>query len=255
MAGHSKWANIKRRKGAVDAARGKIFTRLTREIQVAARHNPDPDANFTLRLAVERARAENMPRNTIERAIKRGSGQDKDATAFEEVTYEGYAPHGVALILECLTDNRNRTIAEIRRIFNRANCHLAEPNAVAWQFTRKGLILLDATAQDPTQAGSFEDLFLMALDAGAEDIREDGDMLEIYTLDTDLHPVSAALQAAGLTYSSRELIMHPENPITLSSQEALAALRMVETLEELDDVKQVFHNLSLQDEVLARLET
>lgn len=253
MAGHSKWANIKRRKGAVDAARGKIFTRLTREIQVAARHHPDPDANFTLRLAVDRARAENMPRDTIERAIKRGSGQDKDAATFEEVTYEGYAPHGVALIIECLTDNRNRTIAEIRRAFNRANCNLAEPNAVAWQFTRKGLILLDATQQDPGRVESAEDLFLLALDAGAEDIQEDGDTLEIYTLDTDLYQVSVALKEAGLTYASVELIMHPQNPIELSSPEALMALRMMETLEDLDDVKQVFHNLSLQDEVLAAL--
>ena len=253
MAGHSKWANIKRRKGAVDAARGKIFTRLTREIQVAARHNPDPDANFTLRLAVERARAENMPRDTIERAIRRGSGQDKDAAAFEEVTYEGYAPHGVALIIECLTDNRNRTIAEIRRAFNRAHCSLAEPNAVAWQFTRKGLILLDMTAQSQEVAASFEDLFLLVLDAGAEDIQEDGNSLEIYTLDTDLYQVSVALKTAGLTCSSMELIMHPDNVIELSSQEALAVLRVVETLEELDDVKQVFHNLHLQDEVLAEL--
>ncbi len=253
MAGHSKWANIKRRKGAVDAARGKIFTRLTREIQVAARHNPDPDANFTLRLAVERARAENMPRDTIERAIKRGSGQGKDAAAFEAVTYEGYAPHGVALIIECLTDNRNRTIAEIRRVFNRTNGRLAEPNAVTWQFTRKGLILMDATAQDLDIAASPEDLFLLALEAGAEDIQEDGTAMEIYTLDTDLYPVSVALKAVGLTYSSMALIMHPENLVVLSSQEALAVLRMVETLEDLDDVQQVFHNLSLQDEVLAAL--
>lgn len=251
MAGHSKWANIKRRKGVVDAARGKIFTRLTREIQVAARHNPDPDSNFALRLAVERARAENMPRDTIERAIKRGSGQDKDAAAVEEVTYEGYALHGIALIIECLTDNRNRTIADIRRVFNRANCALAEPNAVAWQFTRKGLILLDTNAQDLDR--SLEDLYMLALEAGAEDIQEESDSLEIYTLDTELYQVSVTLKASGLAYSSMELIMHPENLIDLSSQEALSVLRMVETLEDLDDVKKVYHNLNLMDEVLAEL--
>ena len=251
MAGHSKWANIKRRKGVVDAARGKIFTRLTREIQVAARHNPDPDSNFALRLAVDRARAENMPRDTIERAIKRGSGQDKDAAAVEEVTYEGYALHGIALIIECLTDNRNRTIAEIRRVFNRSNCALAEPNAVAWQFTRRGLILMDTEAQDPER--SAEDLYLQALDAGAEDIEEDNDFLEIYTLDTDLYQVSVALGEAGLTFTSMELIMHPQNLIDLSSHEGLSVLRMVETLEELDDVKKVYHNLNLMDEVLAEL--
>ncbi len=253
MAGHSKWANIKRRKGAVDAARGKIFTRLAREIQVAARHNPDPDSNFTLRLAVDRARSENMPRDNIEKAIKRGSGQDKDATAVEEITYEGYAQHGVALIIECLSDNRNRTIAQIRKVFNRANCSLAEPNAVAWQFTRKGLILLEASVQDQDKAGTAEELFLLALEAGAEDIQEDGETLEIYTLDTDLYQVSVALKEAGLVYNSMELVMHPQNMIDLSAQQALTVLRMVETLEELDDVKQVFHNLSLQDEVLAEL--
>ncbi len=255
MAGHSKWANIKRRKGAVDTARGKIFTRLTREIQVAARHNPDPNSNFTLRLAVDRARAENMPRDNIERAIKRGSGQDKDAAAVEEITYEGYAAHGVALIIECLSDNRNRTIAEIRRIFNRANCALAEPNAVAWQFERKGLILLETSVQDQDIAESAEEIFLLALDAGAEDIQEDGETLEIYTLDADLFQVSVALKEAGLVYTSMELVMHPQNLIDLTAQQALMVLRMVETLEDLDDVKQVFHNLSLQDEVLAELAT
>ncbi len=249
MAGHSKWANIKRRKGAVDAARGKIFTRLTREIQVAARSSPDPEANFTLRLAIERARAENMPRDTIERAIKRGAGQDRDAVDFEEILYEGYGPHGVALLIECLSDNRNRTIAEIRRVFNRANCTLAEPNAVAWQFERKGLIVIDMTTAPDAMART-EEIFLLALEAGAEDIQDEADTLEIYTADTDLGHVSRALEAAGVAYTSMELIMHPQNPVALDTTASLAVLRLIETLEALDDVRRVFHNMELRDDVL-----
>ncbi len=246
MAGHSKWANIKRRKGAVDAARGKIFTRLTREIQVAARNGPDPEANFTLRLAIERARAENMPRDTIDRAIKRGAGQDKDATSFEEILYEGYGPHGVALLIECLSDNRNRTIAEIRRVFNRANCTLAEPNAVAWQFERKGMIVVDLT----TVTIQAEEVFWMALEAGADDIQDETEMLEIYTTGTDLARVSRDMVNAGVNYTSMELIMHPKNVIVLDTAESLTVLRLIETLEDLDDVRRVFHNMELRDEVL-----
>ncbi len=246
MAGHSKWANIKRRKGAVDAARGKIFTRLTREIQVAARTGPDPDANFTLRLAIERARAENMPRDTIDRAIRRGSGQDKNAANFEEILYEGYGPHGVALLIECLSDNRNRTIAEIRRVFNRANCTLAEPNAVAWQFERKGMIVIDLT----TATTDAEEVFLLALEAGADDIQDETEVLEVYTVGTDLARVSQSLVESGVGYASMELIMHPRNMMSLDTGEALTVLRMIEALEELDDVRRVFHNLELRDEVL-----
>lgn len=246
MAGHSKWANIKRRKGAVDAARGKIFTRLTREIQVAARTGPDPDANFTLRLAIERARAENMPRDTIDRAIRRGSGQDKNAANFEEILYEGYGPHGVALLIECLSDNRNRTIAEIRRVFNRANCTLAEPNAVAWQFERKGMIVIDLT----TATTDAEEVFLLALEAGADDIQDETEVLEVYTVGTDLARVSQSLVESGVGYASMELIMHPRNMMSLDMGEALTVLRMIEALEELDDVRRVFHNLELRDEVL-----
>ena len=251
MAGHSKWANIKRRKGAVDAARGKIFTRLTREIQVAARAGDDPDANFTLRLAVERARAENMPRDTIDRAIRRGAGKDKDAAQYEEVTYEGYGPHGVALLIECLSDNRNRTIAEVRRVFNRANSALAEPNAVAWQFTRRGLILVEADAGEAELDG--EDVFMEALEAGAEDIEEDDGTFEIYTEGTALAQTADSRRQAGLPVRSVELIMHPNQTIDLAPGDAKTVLRMVEALEDLDDVKQVFHNLTLNPEVLVEM--
>lgn len=254
MAGHSKWANIKRRKGAVDAARGKIFTRLTREIQVAARTGADPDANFTLRLAIDRARAENMPRDTIERAIKRGSGRGKDATDFEEILYEGYGPHGVALLIECLSDNRNRTIAEIRRVFNRANCALAEPNAVAWQFERKGLIVIEMAGLDANVVSSSEDVFMLALEAGAEDIEDEDETVEIYTDGSELAQVSQSLRASGLTYSTLELIRHPKNMLDLDARKSLDVLRMVQALEDLDDVKRVYHNLILQDEALAQLD-
>ncbi len=250
MAGHSKWANIKRRKGAVDAARGKIFTRLTREIQVAARNSPDPEANFTLRLAIERARAENMPRDTIDRAIKRGSGQDKNANSFEEILYEGYGPHGVALLIECLSDNRNRTIAEIRRVFNRAHCTLAEPNAVAWQFERKGLIVIDLASATTDTAELTEEVFMLALEAGADDIQDETEALEIYTAGTDLARVSRSLIESGLEYTSMELIMHPQNLLVLEKDASLDVLRLIETLEELDDVRRVFHNMELRDDVL-----
>lgn len=251
MAGHSKWANIKRRKGAVDAARGKIFTRLTREIQVAARSNPDPDANFALRLAIDRARAENMPRDTIDRAVKRGSGQDKDASAVEQIVYEGYGPQGVALLIECLTDNRNRTIAAIRRVFNRAGCALAEPNAVAWQFKRQGLIVI--RRQELPEAMTAEDVFMLALEAGAEDIQDEEESLEIYTEGAELAQVAQELQQSGAPFASVEMIMHPQNRMELPTAEALGVLRMVENLEDLDDVNRVFHNLALQDEALAQL--
>ena len=250
MAGHSKWANIKRRKGAVDAARGKIFTRLTREIQVAARSSPDPEANFTLRLAIERARAENMPRDTIDRAIKRGAGQDKNADSFEEILYEGYGPHGVALLIECLSDNRNRTIAEIRRVFNRAHCTLAEPNAVAWQFERKGLIVIDLASATTDTAELTEEVFMLALEAGADDIQDETEALEIYTAGTDLARVSRSLIESGLEYTSMELIMHPQNLLVLEKDASLDVLRLIETLEELDDVRRVFHNMELRDDVL-----
>lgn len=233
----------------MDAARGKIFTRLTREIQVAARGNPDPESNFTLRLAVDRARAENMPRDTIERAIKRGSGQDRSVQAVEQVVYEGYGPHGVALLIECLTDNRNRTIALVRRVFNRANCALAEPNAVAWQFERKGLILIEM----PAAGIDAEALFMMALEAGADDIQDEEDTCEIYTEGTELAQVSRELRKAGLPCASVALIMHPRNPVSLPTRDALDVLRMVEALEELDDVNRVFHNLEMQTDALAAL--
>lgn len=255
MSGHSKWSTIKRKKGAVDAARGKIFTRLTRELQVAAREGgPDPEANVRLRLAIDRARAENMPKDNIERAIRRGAGLEKDAAEIEEVTYEGYGPHGVAMLVECLTDNRNRTIAEVRRCFNRANGSLGEPNSVAWQFTAKGYIAINRKEEDGTERDiDPDDVFMAALEAGADDVVVTDEAIEVYTERSDLARVARELENAGFKPDVTELTMEANTPITLPPQEGLAVLNLIESLEELDDVNKVYHNLELTDELIAEV--
>jgi YebC/PmpR family DNA-binding regulatory protein len=253
MAGHSKWANIKRRKGAQDAARGKIFTRLAREIQVAAQQGADPDANFTLRLAIDRARAENMPKDNIERAIRRGAGLDKDADEIFEVTYEGYGPHGIAILAECITDNRNRTISDLRRAFTRANGSLGEPNSVAWQFTSKGYLLFNLL-DDEGEAKDIDpdELFMAALEVGAEDVIVSDDAVEIYTERNDFAQVQQGLEEAGFKADEAQLTMKPNMSAELDVEEATAVLKLIEALEELDDVSNVFHNLELSDEVVAQ---
>src|SRR6266568_4956730 len=192
MAGHSKWKQIKRKKAVADARRGALFTRLIREITIAAKQGGgDPGGNPRLRTAIDAAKAENMPADNIDRAIKRGTGELEGVT-YEEVTYEGYAPNGVAVIVECLTDNRNRTGAEIKNIFSRNGGSLAEPGAVAWQFERKGIIILEKSA------ATEDDLMLAALDAGAEDIADQGDTWQVTTAPGDLHAVRTAIEAAGI---------------------------------------------------------
>jgi YebC/PmpR family DNA-binding regulatory protein len=254
MSGHSKWSTIKRKKGANDAARGKLFTRLTREIQVAAREGTDPESNIRLRLAVERARAENMPKENIERAIRRGAGLDKDAAEIEEVSYEGYGPHGVAVLVECLTDNRNRTISDVRRCFSRAGGSLGEPGSVAWQFTSKGYILFNRQDEHGADRGIDPDeVFMVALEAGADDVEISDDAIEVYTERTDLAEVSQALEEAGLKPDQAELIMQPNVTLTLDPEESISVLNLIENLEELDDVSKVYHNLELTDEVIAQL--
>ncbi len=253
MSGHSKWSTIKRKKGANDAARGKIFTRLAREIQIAARSGADPNTNFTLRLAIDRARAENMPKDNIEKAIARGSGADKDAAEIEEVTYEGYGPHGVAIIVQCLTDNRNRTIADIRRCFNRGNGSLGEPNSVAWQFTETGYILFNLNDDQGEPRGIDPDeLFMAALDAGAIDVTTSEDAVEVYTERNDFAQVSQALAEAGFEPDESSLIRKPNTTLSLEADEAASVLGLIEALEELDDVNAVYHNLELTDEVVAQ---
>jgi YebC/PmpR family DNA-binding regulatory protein len=253
MSGHSKWSTIKRKKGANDAARGKIFTRLAREIQVAARSGADPNSNMTLRLAVDRARAENMPKDNIDRAIRRGAGLEKDAAEIEEVSYEGYGPHGIAIIVQCLTDNRNRTISEVRRAFTRANGSLGEPNSVAWQFTENGYLgynLFDDEGQ--SKKIDSDELFMAALDAGAVDVQVSDDMVEVYTERNELAQVSQALNEAGFTADESRLMLKPNTTLSLEGEQATAVLNLIESLEELDDVSDVYHNLELTDEMVAQ---
>ncbi|MCS6963860.1 YebC/PmpR family DNA-binding transcriptional regulator [Thermoflexus sp.] len=249
MAGHSKWANIKHRKAAMDAKRGQLFSRLTRELIVAAREGgPDPETNLRLRLAIERARAANMPKENIERAIRRGAGLEKGAEQFEELLYEGYGPHGVAIIVRVLTDNRNRTVAELRRIFSRHGGSLAESGAVMWNFEKKGYIAIRPDGQDP------ERIFELAIEAGAEDVEISEDLVEIYTAPEDLQAVRQSLLQAGLTIDNAELTMRPRTRVTLDDHATTSVMSLVDALEELDDVQQVYSNLEISDELIRKYE-
>jgi YebC/PmpR family DNA-binding regulatory protein len=253
MSGHSKWSTIKRKKGAADAARGKVFTRLAREIQVAARNGTDINTNFQLRLAVDRARAENMPKDNIERAIRRGAGLEKDAAEIETVVYEGYGPHGIAILVDCLTDNRNRTISDLRRVFTRAGGGLGEPGSVAWQFTEKGYLLINRVNEEGEDTGVDPDaVFMTALEAGADDVDVSDDSVEVYTDRTNFAGVNQALEAAGIKPDQAELIMRPNTTLEVGTEEAQSILGMLEALEELDDVNKVYHNMELTEEMVAQ---
>jgi YebC/PmpR family DNA-binding regulatory protein len=244
MSGHSKWATIKHKKGAVDRARGKLFNKLTRQIEVAARAGGgDSDANPTLRTAVQKAKAAQMTNDAIDRAIKRGTGEG-DTGSYESVTYEGYAPGGVALLIDVLTDNRNRTGAEIRGVFTRHGGSLAEPGAVSWQFARRGVVMVDGSADE-------DELLLAAVDAGADDITDDGGTWRVTTEASKAYDVRAALEAAGFTVESADAPMVSENvvPIT-SAEEAKKVLRILEAIEDNDDVQDVYSNFDIPDEVM-----
>lgn len=247
MSGHSKWSTIKRKKGAEDAKRGKIFTRLARDITVAARHSGDPNANPALRTAIEKARGANMPKDNIERAIKKGTGE-LGGGDLDEVTYEAYGPHGIPILIKCLTDNRNRTLADVRRILNRHGGNLAEAGAVSWMFDAKGYITIERTNQDP------DEVFMLAVDAGADDVQISEDWFEIYTAPDALHAVSVALTEGGLTVAEAELSEVPKNEIELSSKDTLQVMGVIEGLEELDDIQQVYSGLAISEEALAELE-
>lgn len=255
MSGHSKWSTIKRKKGANDAARGKVFTKLAREIQIAAREGgPETESNVRLRLAVDNARAENMPKDNIERAIRRGAGLDKDAEEIEEIWYEGYGPNGVAILVECLSDNRNRTISEVRRCFSRAGGSLGEPNSVAWQFTARGYIAFNRHDEDGNAiAIDPDEIFMAALEAGAEDVVVSDEIIEIYTERTALAQVAQSLQEQGYRPNESQLYMQPNVPIELDAEAGLTVLNLVESLEDLDDVTKVYHNLEITDEMVAQL--
>jgi len=246
MSGHSKWSTIKRKKGAEDAKRGKLFTRLARDITIAARSSGDPDSNPTLRTAVDKARAANMPKDNIERAIKKGTGE-LEGGELEEIMYEAYGPHGVPILVKCLTDNRNRAIAELRRVFNKLGGSLAEAGAVNWMFTTKGYITIEDSDQDP------DDVFMIAVDAGADDVEISEELIEIYTQPDQLHAVAGALSDNGLRITDAELAPLPNNEIELGPKETKQVMGIIESLEEIDDVQQVYSGLHISDEVIAEM--
>jgi YebC/PmpR family DNA-binding regulatory protein len=249
MSGHSKWATIKHKKGAADKARGKLFAKLIRQVEVAAREGGgDINSNATLRSMFQKARDASVPTDTIERAIKRGTGE-LEGVRYEAVSYEGYAPAGVAVYVECLTDNRNRTGADIRNIFTKNGGSVAEPGSVAWQFERKGVVIL------PKTAASEDDLMLVALDAGAEDIADQGDTWQLTSPPTELGALRAALEGAGIAFDSADLTMLPTQSVPLGSEgEARKVLRVVDALEDHDDVQNVYANFDIPDSVLELVE-
>lgn len=247
MSGHSKWSTIKRAKGAADAKRANLFTKLAREITVSARTGaPDPDANPRLRIAVQKARAENMPKDNIQRAIDRATG-GADGANYDEVTYEGYGPGGIALIIDTLTDNRNRTVGEIRAAMTRSGGNLGESGSVGWMFDLVGLIVIPAEGHDE------DELQMQAIEAGAIDVALDGDVLEVYTESSDLHTVANALSDAGLESTTVELIKKPKTQMQPDTESAVKAIRLIEKLEDLDDVQTVYSNLDISDDVLAEV--
>ncbi len=249
MSGHSHWATIRRKKGAADAKKGAVFTRLAREIVMAARDGGgDPESNFRLALAVDKARAGNMPKENIERAIRRGTGDDKDAAVYEEITYEGYGPHGVALMFECVTDNRNRAVAEIRHLLSRSGGNMAEAGAVGWQFSRNSYFSFPKTML------GFDKAFELALDAGAEDVTEDDENIEIIAPVEAFKKITDALHKAGVTPDEAELRMIAKQEMELPVDHTLSVLRVIENLEELDDIQAVYHNLKISDEAWEALE-
>jgi YebC/PmpR family DNA-binding regulatory protein len=249
MAGHSKWSSIKHKKKALDTARGALFTKLTRAITVAARDGGgDPDGNPALALAVQKAKDASMPKDNIERAIAKGTGADQDAQAFEAITYEGYGPGGVAVLVEVLTDNRNRTSADVRHAFSRHGGNLGEPGSVAWIFEKKGEIVVDAARYD-------EDDLLPAIEAGAEDLDGDGEVLEIVTAPTDLTAIRSVLEATGVELRSAELVMRPTNRVEVDEGQAGKLMKLIDTLDDNDDVQAVHANFDAAADVLERVAT
>jgi len=247
MSGHSKWASIKHKKGAADAKRGKIFSRLNKEITVAARlGGGDPGGNPRLRSAIQAAKAENMPKDNIERAIKKGTGELEGAS-YEECNYEAYGPGGVAIMIDCLTDNKNRTVAEVKHLFERHGGNLGEPGCVSWIFEKKGLIVFERESVEE------ERLLELALEAGAEDIKEEETQFEILTDPSDFESVKKAFDAEGLPYTVAEVSMIPQNTVSLEGRDAERMLNLIETLEEHDDINHVYANFDIPDEVMEAL--
>ncbi len=244
MSGHSKWASIKHKKGAVDAKRGKVFTKLIKEITVATRlGGKDPDSNSRLRVAIAAAKAENMPKENIERAIKKGTGE-LEGSNYEEVTYEGYGPGGVAVLIEVLTDNKNRAVADVRHLFERSGGNLGEAGCVAWMFSQKGLIVFQ---KDQVEE---EMLFELALEAGADDIKEDEKELEVITEPSSFEKVKMAIENAGIRYTLAEITMIPKTTVKIDGKHAQQMLTLMENLEDNEDVNHVYANFDISDEVM-----
>ena len=249
MSGHSKWSTIKRKKGAADAKRGAVFTRLTREIVMAAREGgSDPESNFRLRLAMDKARAENMPKDNIERGIRRGTGEDKDAATFEELTLEGYGPHGSAILVSCVTDNRNRTVADLRHTFGRLGGNMAEAGAVGWQFDRKSYFSF------PSSQLPYEKAFDLGVVVGADDVIDGGETVEILGPAEAFKTIASALQQVHVTPEEAGLRMVAKQELELDVDATLQVMRAIEAIEELDDVQEVFHNVKISEEALAAIE-
>ena len=245
MSGHSKWSTIKRKKGAADAKRGKVFTKLIREIVTAAKMGGgDPDANPRLRLAIDKARSANMPKDNIQRAIQKGIGGGDDA-AYEEVLYEGYGPGGTAVLLEALTDNRRRTVSEVRHVFSKNGGHLGSTGCVAYLFEKKGIIHIEREGTD------VDALIEAALDAGALDVVESDDSLEVVTTPSELESAKAALAAASFEVSSAAIRMEPRTSVTLESREAESMLRLADALDDLDDIQAVYANFDISEQTMA----
>ena len=251
MSGHSKWSSIKHKKGAADKKRGQLFSKLSRALIVAAREGgPDPAANLALANAIEKARSYSMPKDNIDRAIARGSGADADADSFEQVVYEGYGPNGVAVIVDALTDNRNRTAADVRAAFAKHDGNLGSSGAVAWLFERRGLILVDADRFDE------DDVTLAAAEGGAEDVLREGSSFEVISAPDDLQAVREALEAAEISYESADLTMLPKTTVPIEDESAAKKLlRLMDALEENDDVQDVYANFDIPERVLETVAT
>ena len=248
MSGHSKWSSIKHKKGAADAKRGKIFTKLIKEITVAARMGGgDPEGNPRLRTAIAAAKSENMPKENIARGIKKGTGE-LEGVSYEEASYEGYGPGGVAVLVDCLTDNKNRTVADIKHLFERHGGNLGEPGCVAWMFEQKGLMVFEKDKVDE------EELFDLALEAGAEDVREEETEFEVITAPSDFESVKQAIDDAGLSYTLAEVTKIPQNTVGVEGKKARQTLNLMQSIEDHDDVSHVYSNCDIPDDVMEALD-
>jgi len=247
MSGHSKWSSIKHKKGATDAKRGKVFSKLIKEITVAARlGGGDPSGNPRLRTAIAAAKAENMPKDNIERAIKKGTGE-LEGTTYEEANYEGYGPGGIAVLVNCLTDNKNRAVADVKHLFERNGGNLGEPGCVSWMFEQKGLIVFEKDKVDEEQ------VLDLALESGAEDVKEEETEIEVITDPSDFESVKKAIDDAGLSFIIAEITMIPKNTLKVEGKKAQQMLNLMQGLEDNDDVNHVYANFDISDEVLEAL--